>query len=213
MTEVERAEQTLASLEDKRKALVIKATELDAERKQIAFAAHSGNDNKARARLDKINSEHATFTSEMNSLTEAIAEADARLETAKRNEAIAADREKAKQIAVLKTAFVENGINAGDALVDFVGSLLEMRRQRDEMEVLGITAPTARQFQVNAIIAVKTALMLLPQSYVNELQDWRLLLHPQRRAFKDVTADWDLMITRQINQRLPPDKSNKEEAA
>lgn len=53
MTDVIIALQTLASLEDKRKALVAKATELDAERKQIAFAAHSSNDSKARARLDK----------------------------------------------------------------------------------------------------------------------------------------------------------------
>jgi hypothetical protein len=199
---VERAEQTLASLEDKRKALVIKATELDAERKQIAFAAHSGSEPKARARLDKINLEHATFASEMNSLTEAIAEANTRLNAAQAVEALAADRAKAQQIAGLKTAFVENGINAGDALSDFIGSILEMKQQRDDMEALGIKAPTSRQFQVNAIIAIKTILQTLPSPWVNELQDWRLLLHPQRQSFKDITADWDAMITGQIAARF-----------
>jgi hypothetical protein len=67
--------------------------------------------------------------------------------------------------------------------------------------------PTSRQFQVNTVIAIKTILQTLPQSMVNELQDWRLLLHPQRMSFKDITTDWDATITRQIAERLPKDKA------
>jgi hypothetical protein len=125
---------------------------------------------------------------------------------AQRNEAFTADREKAKQIAVLKTSFVENGINAGDALSDFVGSILEMRQQRDDMEALGIRAPHSRQFQVGAIIAIKTMIQTMPISWVNELQEWTLLLHPARRSFQDITADWDAMITRQTAERVPKDR-------
>lgn len=71
------------------------------------------------------------------------------------------------------------------------------------MQALGLTAPTGIQFQVNALIAIKTILQTLPEPMVNELQDWSLLLHPQRRSFKDIAASWSDMIERQIAGRLP----------
>jgi hypothetical protein len=120
------------------------------------------------------------------------------------------------QIAALKKDFIENGIIAGDALDDFVGSLMEMRKQRYDMEALGLKAPTSRQFQVSALIAIKTALQKLPPNWVNELQEWQLLLSPARRSFKEITTSWDLMIERQIAERLPKGetpKDNEDKAA
>jgi hypothetical protein len=46
----------------------------------------------------------------------------------------------------------------------------------------------------------------MPISWVNELQEWTLLLHPARRSFQDITADWDAMITRQTAERVPKDR-------
>lgn len=162
MTDVKTALQTLASLDDKRKALVAKATELDAERKQIAFAAHSSNDSKARARLDTINLEYATFASEMNSLTEAITEANSRLAAAQAAEALAADREKAKQIAALNAKLKEELDDADDALADAINSVLSARALLMEMHTLGVTSPTDQMFRVNSVAVIKTAIQLLP---------------------------------------------------
>jgi hypothetical protein len=206
--EIEKAERDLNNLEEQREVIAGCAAKLDKERKSIAFAALTFGDKHSKARLSEINAEDTSLAARLASVEAALAVARANLATAKAAEALATAREMAMQIAVLKTAFVENGINAGDALEDFVGSILEMRKQRDDMEALGIKAPTGRQFQVNAIIAIKTILQTLPTNWVNELQDWRLLLHPQRRAFKDITADWEMMIDRQIADRLP-----KKEAA
>src|SRR5258708_2434127 len=111
MTEFETAEAIVKKFEDKRQHLIQKRTELSDEKQKISFAAHSG-DAKARQRLDKINSETAVFTSEFESIEAAITEANARLNVAKAAESLAVDREAAKQIAALKTAFIENGINA-----------------------------------------------------------------------------------------------------
>jgi hypothetical protein len=203
MTAIDKATRDLNNLEDKRKHLIQRAVELADERERISFSVHGENDAKARKRLDVIHSEVSTLASEQLSVESALTVARRNLEQAQREAASAADIETAKQIAALKTSFVENGANAGDALSDFVGSILEMKQQRDEMESLGLRAPTARQFQVNAIIAIKTALMKLPQPMLNDLQEWRLLTYPQRMDFKNITSSWSEMIDRQIADRLP----------
>jgi hypothetical protein len=207
MNEIEKCEKIAADLQDQRDALIGRIKTLGTQREAVSYAAYTGNKD-AKAKLDKINIEASTIGHEIVSIEAAIAEANKRLATAQQAEASAADRTKALQITKLKTAFIENGINAGDALSDFIGFILEMKQQRDDMEALGIKAPISRQFLVNTTIAIKTALMLLPQPMVNELQDWRLLLSTQRMDFKNITASWDAMITRQIAERLP-----KKEAA
>jgi hypothetical protein len=200
--EIEKAERDLGNLEEMRESLFSRAKTLSKERDAIAFAALTAGDKKAKERLREINLEDTSLGANVASVEAALTVARQNLAAAKTAEAQAADIEKAKAIAALKTAFVDNGINAGDALSDFIGSIMEMKQQRDDMEALGITAPTSRQFQVNAIIAIKTILQMLPTPWVNELQDWQLLLHPARRSFKDITADWSSMIDRQIAQRL-----------
>jgi hypothetical protein len=49
MTEVEKAEAIIASLEDKRKSVNLRAVELADERSRIAFSVHGDNDSKSRA--------------------------------------------------------------------------------------------------------------------------------------------------------------------
>ena len=208
---ISKCEKILGDLQDQRDALLGRIRTLGQQREQVSYAAHTGSKD-AKAKLDRINIEASTIGHDIVSIEAAIAEANKRLKAAQLVVDQEADRVKAEQFYAqargLKTAFVENGINAGDALSDFVGSVLEMKQQRDDMEALGVTAPHSRQFLVNVTIAIKTALQTLPQPYVNELQNWSLLLHPARRSFKDITADWEVMIDRQIADRLP-----KKEAA
>ena len=206
--EIEKAERDLNNLEEQREVLYSRAKTLSKERDAIAFAALTANDKKAKERLKEINDEDTGLTANVASVEAALGVARQNLAQAKAAETRSADIEKAKAIDALKIAFVENGINAGDALSDFIGSIMEMKQQRDDMEALGINFPTSRQFQVGAIIAIKTIIQMLPTPWVNELQDWQLLLHPARRSFKDITADWSQGIDRQIADRLP----NKEAA-
>ena len=49
--EIERAESVIAKLNDKRKALIERATEPENERQRISFAAHGQGDAKAKQRL------------------------------------------------------------------------------------------------------------------------------------------------------------------
>jgi hypothetical protein len=200
--ELEKAHRDLNNLEEQREILFSRASKLSKERDQIAFAALTAKDKKAVDRLKEINAEDIGLAGNIASVESALTVARAHLKEAQQGEAIAANQSKAQQIAELKTAFVENGINAGDALADFIGSIMEMKKQRDDMEALGIKTPSSRQFHVNTVIAVKTMLQQLPQPMVNELQDWRLLLSTQRMSFKDITAGWDATITRQITERL-----------
>jgi hypothetical protein len=83
---VAQAEKTVASLEDKRRALIQKATELAEERQRVSFAAHTG-DAKARQRLNAINTETSMQASEMASIEAAIVEAQSRVTAAKNAEA------------------------------------------------------------------------------------------------------------------------------
>ena len=91
MTEIEQAEATLAKLEDKRRHLVQRATELEDERNKIAFAAHVEGEPKSVKRLDVINTELAKLVSEQGSILAAITEAQSRLDATRQAEAIAAD--------------------------------------------------------------------------------------------------------------------------
>ena len=68
MTEIEQAEASLAKLDDKRKILIQRATELEDERNKIAFAAHVEGEPKSVKRLDAINSELAKLVSEQGSI-------------------------------------------------------------------------------------------------------------------------------------------------
>ena len=155
---IEKAERDLNNLEEQRNALFTRAKLLFKERDQISFAALTSGDKRAKDRLREINLEDVSLSANLASVEAARKVARANLAEAKAVEAQAANNAKALQIAALKTAFVDNGINAGDALADFVGSIMEMKQQRDEMEALGVKAPTSRQFQVNAIIAIKTVI-------------------------------------------------------
>jgi hypothetical protein len=209
MTEVEKAEATVKTLEDKRQHLTQKATELADERQRVSFAAHTG-DAKARQRLDRINVEHATHSSEMASIEAAIVEANARLSTARQDELTAADREQALQLRAKLAEFVELGMNADAAFEDAFGSITDMIKLLRDMGALGATAPTAEQFRVNGTLALKTAIQALPQNWISDFEFQRLAPN-QKKQFKNLVAGWAGMIENGISHRLS--EKQKEKAA
>jgi hypothetical protein len=191
------AEQTLAKLEDKRRHLVQQVTELDAERQQIAFAAHSCNDAKARKRLDEINLAFATRQSEMASLEAAIAEANIRLATAKTNAALAADREAARQLRELVKELGELGTEIDAAFTDALAHMTSMATLLNKIHALGCPSPSHDQLRVLGSQAVKTYLMALPFP-----REFEHLAPNSRKTFDQVVHGWVTMLERNIAARL-----------
>ena len=208
MNDVEKAEQTISRLEDKRKQLNVRAVELADERGRIAFGALAEADPKARTRLEKIHAETATLASETSALEAALNEAASRLEIAKRNEAIAADRAAALLLKQKLAKFAALGADVDEAFDDGISSLLEMMSLLNEMHQLGQSAPTTDQFRVNGTICLKTLIQMLPTHWLNDFEFARLAPN-QKKSFKSVCAGWVQMITANVAARL----GEKQEAA
>jgi hypothetical protein len=126
MTDVEKAELTVKTLENIRTHLLQEQAELGDERGRVALGAHTG-DKKSRSRLDEINIASAKFASEFASIEAAIAEANKRLDTEHHNAKRAADRANAEQIAALNAKLKEALDDADDAFADAMASVLGAR--------------------------------------------------------------------------------------
>jgi hypothetical protein len=202
-TEIEKAERVVAELEDKRRHLVQQATELDAERQKISYAAFTG-DQKARQRLDRINTETATHNSEMASLSAAIHEANTRVAAAHRNAAIAADKAQATELAEVLETFVECGRDIDAALAIIVEKSQLMEKTLFRMNQLGSASPNSRQLESIGSRALITALMETPWR-----REFQHLPPGERRSFNEMVDAWYPMVEANIAQRL----GSNEEAA
>jgi hypothetical protein len=198
MNEIEKAEQTLANLEDKRQHLIQKATELADERQRISFAAHAGGDKKARQRLDEINVATASHQSEMASIEAAINEGQARLASVQREADAVADRERAIKARDLVKKLVECGQELDNALADAVAWSQDMQTTLREMHHLGFANPTDAQLKVAGEFAIKAALMKMgPWD-----RSFEFLPPGRRTTFVQVVAAWSGMLTSQIEARI-----------
>jgi hypothetical protein len=77
-----------------------------------------------------------------------------------------------------------------------------------QLHGLGVTSPTDQMFRINAVIAIKTALQLLPSNWISDFEFQRLA-PSQKKTFKPLADAWCSQIENQTAQRLP----KKEEAA
>jgi len=207
-TEIEKAERDLTNLEEQRGTLFSRAKLLSKERDQIAFAALTAGDKKAKDRLREINLEDINLTANIASVEAALVVARANLNTAKAAEASAADIEKAKQIAALNAKLKEELDNADDALSDAIGSVLSARTLLQNIHALGAPSPTDQLFRINAVAAIKSALQKLPQPWINDFEFSRLA-PSQKKEFKPLATAWCGSIANQIVHRLPADKKEK----
>ena len=205
--EIEKAERDLASLEEQRESLFSRAKLLSKERDQIAFAALTSNDRKAKDRLREINLEDTSLGANLASVEAALTVARQHLSDAKAAEAQAADRANALALRERLKKFVELGLILDDCFADFVSASKEMKTTLDDIHALGQVAPTAMQFKVNADLAFKTAI----QSTPFWSQDMPFLAPNQRKTFGDLVAAWSANIEANIAQRLGEDK--KKDAA
>jgi hypothetical protein len=196
------AAKTVEILEDKRRALIQKATELAEERQRVSFAAHTG-DQKARQRLNVINTETGTHASEMASIEAAIIEANARLNVARTGAALAVDRAAAVKLRHELARFVELGELIDDALADVVMCSAELDAVLSNIHALGCPAPAASIVRVNAALAIKTAVMNIGWT----AREWEFLAPNQRKSFKAIVSGWAGQVENNIAARLGEKKA------
>jgi len=185
MNDIEAAERTLAALTDKRDRAERRVREIAEERGAIAFNAHVDGDQKARKRLDQLNLDAATITSELAGIDAAIAEATARLEQAKHVEASEADRQRVAELRKTYNAFIELSAELDAALALVVENAQAMKATVDEIHRLGGGAPTGQQFLTFGELALQTRLMATPWA-----RAFRHLSPRERRSFTALARDW-----------------------
>src|SRR5258708_29944280 len=185
--EIEKAEKDLNNLEEQRNALFSRAKLLSKQRDQLAFAALTAGDKASKARLSEINAEDVGLTANIASVESALTVARANLEAAKKAEASAGDRERAKLIAELNAKLKEELENADDAFGDAIGSVLSARDLLMRMQALGVTSPTETMFKINSVAVIKTAIQKLPNAYINDFEFMRLA-PSQKKDFKPLAT-------------------------
>lgn len=198
MNDVEAAEKTLASLSDKRDRAAARVREIAEERGAIAFNAHVDGDQKARKRLDQLNLDAATITSELAGIDAAIAEATTRLDRARHAEATKQDRQRAAELRKAYNHFIELSAELDAALALVVENAGAMKATVDEIHRLGGGAPTGQQFLTFGELALQSSLMQTPWA-----RAFRHLSPRERRTFTALARDWSGGATAtNIAQRL-----------
>jgi hypothetical protein len=205
MKEIEKAERDLASLEEQREAIFSRARLLSKERDQIAFAALTAGDKKAKDRLREINLEDVALSANVASVEAALTVARQNFSDAKAAEVQAADRANALALREKLKRFVELGLILDDCFADFRTAAIEMKSVLDDIHNLGQVAPTAMQFKVNCDLAFKTAIQGTPFWS----QDFPTLGHGQKKTFRSLVENWSANIAANIERWLGDDKQRK----
>jgi hypothetical protein len=212
--DVTTAEGTLATLRQKREALVAHGHELGEERGKLAFAAHTG-DQAARKKLDTINREMALQDSELRSLGAAIAEAQQRVAVAVASARSAADRQRAEEARKVVGELGECFAYVDKHLAAAADGLIAVERGFAQLRERGLTHPTDVQVRLGVVTCIHTWAMRLPRNWHSELRDGLRFLAPHER--KTFTAYWqaiEAMLQNSIQQRLgEAEQPKKTEAA
>jgi hypothetical protein len=223
MSDIQKAEAVLTELAAKRDAHLELGKKLTDDRREIAFAANTG-DQGARKKLDALNHESALHERELENLSAAIEEAIKRLDAARREENLKGDRKKALRLRELLPQFVAHGEKIDEMLASLVAESNAMAQTLREMNALGCANPNDRQLHVNASFVIHTAMSQSPWR-----SEFRHLRPEERRTFGELFAgmnkaspagfergSWKITIERSIQKLLgetPVDQRQHEDAA
>ncbi len=188
------AKQVVADLRDKLAALEDRKLDLEAERDMIAFDAHTGND-KARAKLTKINGELVAINTEIAGVHAAIREGEARVLQAQgiAREEIA--RQNAEAALKRGRAAMDAMRVADQSLRSAFGALTNAADAVNELHRLGCP-PSPALFAVN----VKRAIIAAAQGSRFPIGDH---MSPAARTSLTELADgWSKSIENWASQRL-----------
>jgi hypothetical protein len=163
------AEKVVFDLEAKRRVLIETRAADDAERRAVAFAAHSNGGSAegkaARATLDKLNVAAVRFDSELRSVDDAIAEAQDRLQQARTAEGQASARENALRIRKVNDEALADSVVLDDALHDAAMAIDNLKACWDKFSQAGVASPHHQQLKVNVVNVLSSFLSALPWDF------------------------------------------------
>jgi hypothetical protein len=194
---VAECEAMLAEFEKQRVTLIEQHEQHATKRREISFAAHSG-DAQASRLLDGLHEESVRFESRLASITDAINEARRRLQQAHEHEAREADRAKAVELRAALKRFVEHGAGVDAALEVLVESCNGMERALVEMHRCGTAFPSDAQLQ-----SLGGRVLLAGLSKTPFRRNFETLPPLERdRSMARITQQWSDTVERSIQQRL-----------
>jgi hypothetical protein len=189
---VAQCERVLAELGQRRDRLHERLGELERERGQVAYAAHTG-DGAAGKLLDKTIAETVKHSEHVKALGDAIAEAGRRLEQARAREQREADRQRARDVRQVLGELVEGLGLCGKALDLFVVGANKANTALDSLHRLGCAYPSRDQVRVYGALAIHTRLM---QSALWAREVGRHLAPNERKSFDELKVQWHDMVER-----------------
>jgi hypothetical protein len=189
MTDIAKAEQTIAALEDQRKALVIERQEQDDELKRVAFLAHAQGDVEARKRLTELREEAIRRDQKFKEIEAATATAREKLQAAQAARAREAALENAERLGDTASLLRQVGADLDGALFSLVTSGEALSGLIDKIHSLGVASPNHAQMLSMGERCIGT---MLQQTV------WSRAFSPiaprERRTFAETTAAWAAMI-------------------
>jgi hypothetical protein len=205
-TTVADAEATLAELTERARLLAQARTQLEAERKATAYAAHAQHDPEANKRLAGIVDALVRHDADTAALNDAITEAEKRLEWAKREATAADEKKQALQLRRELRHFTDaaSRLDAAFEEIAEVGNAFFQIAQK--MRLLGADRPTATQLDALGYRCLLTAVGQSPWH-----RRFEIVPPSERRSFATLTRIWVDALEQQIEQRLAA--ATKQEAA
>jgi hypothetical protein len=205
---VEKAERVIRDLEAKRVELVQRGIEIAESRKRLSFAAIADGDPKAKKELERLDSEAARHTLDLENILAALMTADARVQQARQREAEEQDRAAAREAAKVLDELVSHGEVLDDALADAGAAGTNLRDCLNRLHNLGINHPSHEMLHTIGHRAIRTAMTRSIWSRYFEA-----IAPKDRVSFAAVVASWRENLLADINRRLGEGEQPKGVAA
>jgi hypothetical protein len=206
-TSIDQAQRVARELEDRRRLLLERKQELDESRQRVSFDALTG-DAKAKALLEKLNTEAQRHGLDMENLLAAIAQAEANVAAVCLKEEREQEKASARELKKLIEDMLEHGAVVDDCLADLVTAGNNLQECFDRLSQLHISSPRFEQLATLGHLCILTAL---------NASIWRrgfeMLAPGQRKTFGDVVAAWRVSLMADVQRRLGEGESEHTEEA
>jgi hypothetical protein len=190
-TEIETAQQVIDDLSKKHREAAERAEEIAAQRRDLAYAAHTG-DAAAMKKLTLLNRDTVTLALERDNVASALVTANQKLNELRAAEALEQEREQAKRRRQAAKKLKAAAAKADQFAAQWVAAVKEMRTAVDEIHLTRSAFPTDQQFTVHGHNATNTVLMAMP---------FRPEVHvpPQdRHSYRHIADNWSQVLEREI---------------
>jgi hypothetical protein len=195
---VANAESAIGNLQAQRDRLIARRDQLATNRASVAYRALHDDDAAAKTALERINKESIEHDHALVSIDAALTTAKQRLESAKRAEVRAADREQAKALRDAVRQFIQHAAGVDSALEVLVSSCNGLQDALTAMHRCGSNFPSDAQLQSLGGRVLLGALSKTPFR-----RNFETLPPLERdRSMARIAQGWSDTVERDIKQRL-----------